>query len=415
MNKQIFDSMEYTLDNGIRLISIKRDTRISSINVGIGVGAINEKLNEKGICHFIEHMLFKGTKNRDNSQINQDLEERAGSYDAYTDYTSTVFSITALTEELEASIEILSDILINSTFPEEEIEKERGVILSEIKTSIDDIEDYSFSKVHELAFERSPLKYDVIGNEENIKKFTRMQLLEFYHRNYIPNKCVISIVSPYSHNQIKEMIEMYFVNWTKRTKSKEVIRVEKNKAVEKVSYKSNIEQNTLVYLYTFHGLTREEELALDILNHKLGVSANSILFRELREERGLAYDIYSEMDATESIKTLYIYTAVDENNVWEAKKIIEESIEKLKSREIVLKDRDINLMKKIIKTSIAAILEDSAGLSSYVLHQKLMDKKIDGFVEDLKKLDYIRVDDIYRVAQKVLRGPTKHILMSNKN
>ncbi|RKD28040.1 M16 family metallopeptidase [Caminicella sporogenes] len=416
MNTRVFDYKEHRLKNGINLVSIKRDTRLFCINIGINIGAINEKISEKGICHFIEHMLFKGTKKRDNNQINYDLEKCGGNYDAYTNYTSTVFSVTALAEELESSVEVLSDILINSTFPKNELEKERGVILSEIKSCIDDIEDYSFSKVHSLAFEKSPLKYDVIGSEKNIKMFTRKQLLKFYKENYIPSRCIIAVVSPYEHDKIKEIIERYFGDWNNKTvgKKKEVIITERNKSIEKISYKNNIEQNTLIYLYTFYGLTREEEIALDILNHKLGVSANSILFRALREERGLAYDIYSEMDATEFIKTLYIYTAVEESNVWEAKKIIEESIEKIKNRKIILEEKDINLMKKIIKTSIAAILEDSSGLCNYALNQKLMNKRIDGFIEDLKKLDYISVEDIYKVAQKVLIEPTVHILMNKK-
>jgi predicted Zn-dependent peptidase len=414
MEHKLFNSEEYILDNGIKLVSLQKSTKLSSVFVGISTGAMDEEKEERGICHFIEHMLFKGTEKRDNNRINQDLEERAGFYDAYTDYTGTVFSITALSEELESSIEILSDIIINSNFPKKEIEKERGVILAEIKSGIDDIEQYSFSKVHEVAFKKSPLRYDVIGREETVKSFTREQLISFYQKHYVPNNCTICIVSPFEHEQIRELVEKYFHNWKGRKGSKKDIVIEKNKSIEKISYKSNIEQNTLIYLYTFHGLTREEELALDILNHKLGESPNSILFRSLREERGLAYDIYSQMDATEGIKTLYIYTAVGESDLREAKYIIEDCIEKVKSRQITLDNRDIMIMKKVMKTSIASILEDAQGLSNYVLHQKMMDKKINQFVDDMKKLENIEVEDVYRVADKVLNEPTIHILMNKK-
>ena len=141
MENKIFDTETKILHNGLKVISIKRNTQIASIHIGINVGSVIEKAGNRGVSHFIEHMLYKGTKNRNNEELNDALEKRGGEYNAYTDYTCTVYSITALSEELEPSLEILSDMVINSTFPEEEIEKERGVILAEIRTSRDDVED----------------------------------------------------------------------------------------------------------------------------------------------------------------------------------------------------------------------------------------------------------------------------------
>ncbi|EOD00740.1 M16 family metallopeptidase [Caldisalinibacter kiritimatiensis] len=414
MRERLFDAKEYILDNGIQLVTIKKETKLASIHIGLKVGSLYEDMDEKGISHFIEHMLFKGTEKRDNAQVNQDLEERAGSYNAYTDYTSTVYSITSLSDELESSIEVLYDIIINSTFPEEEVEKEKGVILAEIRSSVDDIEQYSINKAHEYAFKKSPLRHDILGEVSTVKSFTRGQLVEFYHSYYVPNRCVISVVSPYAHEDVKTLIEKYFIEWTKKEIIEKDVVVEKNIGIEKVTYKKHIEQNTLVYLYTFHGLTRLEELTLDILNHRLGESSNSILFRELREKKGLAYDVYSQMDTTESIKTLYIYTAVGKEHVYNAKEIIQECIDKIKNREIRIDEKDVELMRKIIKTAIASILENSQGLGNYVLHQKLMGKRIDAFIDDLELLDKIQTEDVYKIAKKVLDNPTIHILL-NKN
>lgn len=412
MTSQYFDMREVLLENGIQLVTIKKDSKLASIHVGVKIGALWEKLNEKGICHFIEHMLFKGTKKRRNDQINQQLEERGGSYNAYTDYTSTVITVTALAEELEASAEIIADMMMNATFPNDEIERERGVILAEYKTSMDDVEQYSFQKAHELAFNRSPLRYDVIGTEENIKTFTKEQLESFYQKHYIPNRCVISVVSPMEHGTVETMIRQYFGEWKKGTAELADIVAENHLPLKKTTYKKHIEQSTLIYLYTFHGLTRMEELALEILNHKLGESANSILFRALREEKGIAYDVYSEMDATEYIKVLTIYTAVGEEDVFEAKSIIDACIHKIKKREICLDEKNVQLMKKVIKTAVASMLEDSSELANYVVHQKLDGKKVDGFAEDLAAMERIHAEDIYRVAEIVLKRPMMHILMS---
>ncbi|WZL71964.1 pitrilysin family protein [Clostridiaceae bacterium 35-E11] len=410
IKKDMFQAREEILENGLQIISIQKDSNIFSLHVGMDIGAMYEKIEEKGISHFIEHMLFKGTKKRDNHMINQAFEERAGAYDAYTDYDATVFSITALADELEASVEILSDMLTNATFPSDEIEKEKKVILAEVKAYKDDVEQYTYKKTNELAFRQSPLKYDVIGVEKIIKSFTKPQLEAFYHAHYIPNQCIMSVVSPYSHDEIVEIIKKYFGKWKKGKILDRKITIEKNHPLQKTSYKSNIEQNTLMYLYTFYGLSRKEELALEILNHKLGVSANSILFQVLREDHGIAYDVYSEMDATEAIKSLYIYTAVAEEDLGQARNEVENCIEAIKTRKGMISEKDITLMKKVIKTGVASMLEDAAGLSSYVLHQKISKKNIYGFIEDMENLEHIQEKDIFEIAQKVLKEPTIHVL-----
>ena len=184
MVKINFDVKKHKLKNGLEIITIKKDTQISSINIGIKVGALNESISEKGISHYIEHMLFKGTKNRTFQKLNDDLEALGGEYNAYTDFSQTVYSISCLEEELKNGIEILSDMLLNSTFPSEEIEKERGVILAEIRSSKDSVEDFSFKKINEVAFKKSALRYDVAGPDENVKGFTREELINYYNKYY---------------------------------------------------------------------------------------------------------------------------------------------------------------------------------------------------------------------------------------
>ena len=128
MVKINFDVKKHKLENGLEVITIKKDTQISSINIGVKVGALNENLSEKGISHYIEHMLFKGTENRTFQKLNDDLEALGGEYNAYTDFSQTVYSISCLEEELKSAIEILSDMLICSKFPEEEVERKRSNI-----------------------------------------------------------------------------------------------------------------------------------------------------------------------------------------------------------------------------------------------------------------------------------------------
>ncbi|MCC9293353.1 insulinase family protein [Clostridium sp. WLY-B-L2] len=406
----MFDAKESVLPNGIKLITIKKDTQIMALHAGIKIGAIYENIDEKGISHFIEHMLFKGTKSRNNERLNVNLETLGGEYNAYTDNGSTVYSITALWIELEKSLDIISDMLMNSIFPADEIEKERDVILSEIRTNKDDIEEYSFRKTNELAFKKGPLRYDITGNEDSVSKFQRDDLIEFYNRYYVPNNCFISVVSFYEHEKIYNLVLKYFGVWKYKEFSRNKIIVEKNFPCKKVSYKRDIEQNTIIYLFSFYGLSEKDELALRILNHKFGESSNSILFRKLREEEGLAYDIYSDLDLSDYIKTLYIYTSVREENIRDAVSVIEDCINKMKNEKVNFNDNTMTLMKKVLKTAVVFTLEDPMDLGNYVLHQAMRGDSIYRFIYDIEKIEDIGKEDIYEVARAVFREPTIHIL-----
>lgn len=410
MIKLNFDIKNTTLKNGLKVITVKKDTRIASINVGIDIGAMYESENEKGISHFIEHMLFKGTKSRSNELLNEELESLGGEYNAYTDYDCTVYTISCLEEEIKKGTILLADMIVNSNFPEDEIEKERSVILAEIRTSKDDIEDLSFKKTNEFAFKESYLRYDIIGLEKNVNNFKRKELVEFYMENYIPSNAVITMVSSFEHEEALQIIEENFKDWKGNKKREKNITLEDNIEGEFTSYKNEIEQSTIVYLFTFNDLVKEDELPLRILNHRLGESANSLLFREVRENRGLAYDIFTHLDISRDSKCLYIYTSVSDEDVEEAKKAINNVLNDILVQNIKFKERDLEIMKKVHKTAVIGTLEDSADLCNYVLHQELEKEDLLEFVNDMERINKIEKEEVYDVARKVLKNPTIHIL-----
>ncbi|WP_338627424.1 pitrilysin family protein [Clostridium baratii] len=410
MIKLNFDIKKTTLKNGLKVITVKKDTRIASINVGIDIGAMYESENEKGISHFIEHMLFKGTKSRSNELLNEELESLGGEYNAYTDYDCTVYTISCLEEEIKKGTILLADMIVNSNFPEDEIEKERSVILAEIRTSKDDIEDLSFKKTNEFAFKESYLRYDIIGLEKNVNNFKRKELVEFYMENYIPSNAVITMVSSFEHEEALQIIEENFKDWKGNKKREKNITLEDNIEGEFTSYKNEIEQSTIVYLFTFNDLVKEDELPLRILNHRLGESANSLLFREVRENRGLAYDIFTHLDISRDSKCLYIYTSVSDEDVEEAKKAINNVLNDILVQNIKFKERDLEIMKKVHKTAVIGTLEDSADLCNYVLHQELEKEDLLEFVNDMERINKIEKEEVYDVARKVLKNQTIHIL-----
>lgn len=413
MIKLNFDVKRHTIANGLEVITINKDTQIAAVNIGIKVGALYENIEEKGISHFIEHTLFKGTTTRNDEQLNEELESLGGEYNAYTDYDATVYTISCLMEEFKNAVELLGDMIINPKFDNDEIEKERGVILSEIRMSKDDIEDFSFKNVNRIAFTKSALKYEVTGFEENVSKFSRDEILDYYTKYYTPKNSIMTIVSSLSHEEAIKLVEDIFKEWKGEKPEPVNIIKEKNKEITEVSYKKDIEQSTIVYLYTFDELEKVDELPLRILNHRLGESSNSLLFREIRENRGLAYDIYTHLEITNSIKTLYIYTAVGEENINETKDAIDETIKNVVDGIILIGDKDLNIMKKVHKTAVISTLEDSSELCNYMLHQALEADDIFEFVKDMDRLNNLDTIRINEVSKKVLKNPTIHILKSN--
>ena len=410
MKRWTFDENTIILPNGLKVITIKKDTRLASINIGVNIGSLYEDEKELGMSHFVEHMLFKGTKNRSNEQLNRELEFLGGDYNAYTDYISTVYSITCLDEEFEKGIELLSDMVLNSSFDEKEMKKEKGVVLSEIKSDKDDIEDLSISRTHEYAFDKSALKNSIAGTEEHVKGFKRKQVYDFYKKYYTPDNCVIVTVSAFSHEQMQKIITDLFGKWEGKSHKKAEIIKEENKELVKTTYKSQIEQGTVTYLYAFKEVCEKDKLPLKILSYKLAESSNSILFRELREERGLAYDVYSQMDLDENVNTMNIFTSVREESIDEVIEVIDKAILDIKNKDINFDEDMLCMMKKTHKTGVVSTLEDCSSLCSYVLVQSLAGKDITEFINSMEELETLTGEDIYRVCNKYLNKPTIHIL-----
>ena len=399
----MIDFKQTVLPNGISLVTVKKSGELFSLNLAIKVGSLAESQKEKGICHFIEHMLFKGTDIDDNLSLNNKIERLGGDFNAYTDYISTVFSISALTEELDNGMHILHDMLTCPKFSEEDLEKEKGVILSELRASMDDAEEITHKNLYFNAYDRSPLKYDVIGNEETITSFTSDMLKDFHRRYYVPNHAILVIVSDLEHEEVTLKVEEIFGKWQQEAERPLELEFEKNIPGRHTAYK-DMEQSSLAVLYTFH-MTEKEKLPLRILNYKLGVSGNSILFRELRENRGLAYDIYSDLDLTENIQNFLIYTQVPDESLDEAEDLILSILSEVKEGKYFHND-DLVIMKKVLKTSIFGTLDNIHDLSSFILDEMLNHEKPTMFEKDLEKLSEVTLEDIISVSRKVFEGPT---------
>lgn len=404
------DFKEFILDNGLKIIVLKRDCKFFNLNFGIKIGSAYEFDNERGFSHFIEHMLFRSNLKFSNYEVNKILEFLGGDYDAFTDYGSTIFTIRGLCCDLEKSIELISSMVRYPKFDDREMYIERDIIISEIESCIADYEEYSFIKLNEESFENSHLKYDIAGTKETIKNIVSEDLRRFYEKYYVSNNSFMVVISSYDESYVINLLKKYFDSWQSKELLHKKLIEESNITKKIVTEKKDLELSTVTYLFTFNNLLQHEKIFLKIAEYKLGGGSNSILFKRVREENGLAYDIYTQLELSDEFKGMYIFCATNDQNVDEVIKIIDSCIEDIKNCKNYFNDYSLQLMKKLQLMSIYSTLEDNEKLGLYLLEKIIYKKNINDYLDDLSMIEKVSSEELMNVCKKYFNNPTIHIL-----
>lgn len=404
------DFKEFILDNGLKIIVLKRDCKFFNLNFGIKIGSAYEFDNERGFSHFIEHMLFRSNLKFSNYEVNKILEFLGGDYDAFTDYGSTIFTIRGLCCDLEKSIELISSMVRYPKFDDKEMYIERDIIISEIESCIADYEEYSFIKLNEESFENSHLKYDIAGTKETIKNIVSEDLRRFYEKYYVSNNSFMVVISSYDESYVINLLKKYFDSWQSKELLHKKLIEESNIPKKIVTEKKDLELSTVTYLFTFNNLLQHEKIFLKIAEYKLGGGSNSILFKRVREENGLAYDIYTQLELSDEFKGMYIFCATNDQNVNEVIKIIDSCIEDIKNCKNYFNDYSLQLMKKLQLMSIYSTLEDNEKLGLYLLEKIIYKKNINDYLDDLSMIEKVSSEELMNVCKKYFNNPTIHIL-----
>lgn len=404
------DFKEFILDNGLKIIVLKRDCKFFNLNFGIKIGSAYEFDNERGFSHFIEHMLFRSNLKFSNYEVNKILEFLGGDYDAFTDYGSTIFTIRGLCCDLEKSIELISSMVRYPKFDDKEMYIERDVIISEIESCIADYEEYSFIKLNEESFENSHLKHDIAGTKETIKNIVSEDLRRFYEKYYVSNNSFMVVISSYDESYVINLLKKYFDSWQSKELLHKKLIEESNIPKKIVTEKKDLELSTVTYLFTFNNLLQHEKIFLKIAEYKLGGGSNSILFKRVREENGLAYDIYTQLELSDEFKGMYIFCATNDQNVDEVIKIIDSCIEDIKNCKNYFNDYSLQLMKKLQLMSIYSTLEDNEKLGLYLLEKMIYKKNINDYLDDLSMIEKVSSQELMNVCKKYFNNPTIHIL-----
>ena len=404
------DFKEFILDNGLKIIVLKRDCKFFNLNFGIKIGSAYEFDNERGFSHFIEHMLFRSNLKFSNYEVNKILEFLGGDYDAFTDYGSTIFTIRGLCCDLEKSIELISSMVRYPKFDDKEMYIERDIIISEIESCIADYEEYSFIKLNEESFENSHLKYDIAGTKETIKNIVSEDLRRFYEKYYVSNNSFMVVISSYDESYVINLLKKYFDSWQSKELLHKKLIEESNIPKKIVTEKKDLELSTVTYLFTFNNLLQHEKIFLKIAEYKLGGGSNSILFKRVREENGLAYDIYTQLELSDEFKGMYIFCATNDQNVNEVIKIIDSCIEDIKNCKNYFNDYSLQLIKKLQLMSIYSTLEDNEKLGLYLLEKIIYKKNINDYLDDLSMIEKVSSEELMNVCKKYFNNPTIHIL-----
>lgn len=391
----------YTLDNGLRVVT-EYIEHVNSISVGVMVqnGSRNETLDENGISHFIEHMFFKGTDKRTAKEIVQEIENIGGQINAYTSKETTCYYLKALNTHVDLCLDVLSDMLINSKFDEEEIEKEKGVVIEEINMSDDNPEDVLDDIYSKAVFKDNSLAYPILGTKDRIKSFNRKKLKNYIKTHYTPYNSVISICGKFDSDEIKKKIAYYFGKWDKED-------IYTPEYTTPILYNGSEYRDKKIEQLHIHlgmeGLPYADEkgYSLMLLNNVFGGGASSILFQKVREELGLCYTIYSYAQPYLGVGTLNIYTGLSNQFADKALEVIDKELRDFAHNGI--SDEVLKINKEKIKASYILGLESTSSRMFANAKSVLLQNKIKTQEDVINRINKIDNNDINYVLERCFK------------
>ncbi|MGL5088065.1 MAG: M16 family metallopeptidase [Cetobacterium sp.] len=386
------------LDNGITLLTEDiKSINTASIGFFVRAGVKNELPGEEGISHFIEHLLFKGTTNRSAKQISEEIDDEGGMINAYTSVENTAYYIQMTSNTLHTGIDILNDMFLNSTFTEENIEKERNVIIEEIRM----YEDIPEEVVHEENLEfaiNGVQSQKIAGSLESLKKINRTAILKYFNDLYKPENIIIAVAGNIDYknvyNQLNKGIGQLKDNSTERSYNGEMSINSGEKIINQDTNQVHLCVNT-------PGVSNKAagKVAMSVISNVLGGNMSSRLFQKIREERGLAYSVYSYTSNFDEGGLFTVYAGTTHEDYKEVISIIEEELKELKENGIT--EKELNRSKNQFLSMVTFGLESSKGkmtrmASSYFVY---------GYVRDIetviKEIQDVNLEDIKKVAREI--------------
>lgn len=388
---------KYTCPNGVRII-LEEISTVRSVAIGIWVktGSRHETPELNGISHFLEHMFFKGTKTKTAQDIAETFDRIGGQVNAFTSKEYTCYYAKVLDTHSKDALDALADMFFNSIFEEDEIVKEKGVVLEEIKMYEDTPDDIVHDLLSKAIYENHPLGYPILGTEETLNTFTGDTLRKYMHNTYTPENVVISIAGNIQEDFIKE-VEQHF---GKYEGGKEEVRINSPSFHEhKITRKKDTEQAHLCLGYTGLPVGHKDIYSLIIANNILGGSMSSRLFQEVREKRGLAYSVYSYHTSYEDSGYIAIYGGTAAKQLHVLYETILETVSTLVKEGIT--DKELVNSKEQLKGNLMLGLEGTNSRMSRNGKNELLLQKHQTLDEIIDLIDAVEKDKVNEMLHEI--------------
>ena len=387
----------YTLPNGIRGIHRQVRSGVTHCALVVNSGSRDERPSEYGIAHFTEHALFKGTERRKAYQVNCRLENLGGELNAYTTKEDTTLHATTLRHDFSRAVELISDVIFRSTYPEKELRKEREVIADEINTYKDSPSERIYDDFEDMIFAGSELGHNILGSKASIQRISTAEIKSFVGRTYTTDQMVFSSIGNFSAKSAQAVTERYLSDFqpTKREYQRIVPAVYEafDKRISRHTHQSHGIIGTRGY-----GITDERRLPLALLVNILGgPSANSLLNLLLREKYGLSYNVEASYTPYSDSGIVGIYFSSDHANTEQCIELIEEEIARLRGE--LITPRRLQVAKRQFVAQMAISMESNEGYMLGAGKSFLLYKDIDTLEEAYKKVMAITAEQIMEVAK----------------
>ncbi len=387
-----------TLPNGVRIITEQMPhVRSVSMGIWIGTGSRCELPDQNGICHFIEHMVFKGTRNRSAEEIARSVDSIGGGLDAFTAKEMVSYNTKVLDEHLPLAFDVLADLVLNPLFRDEDIEKEKGVILEELKMEVDNPE-YLLHEIFSSTFWKDhPLGKPILGTKETIKKFDRGMIDDYYRQYYSPSNILITAAGNLQHAQL---VELAAKNFERLPVKGAVPATPPPVPHAKLVFrnKASLEQTHMYMGVPAYPFPHELRFACYALNAILGGGMSSRLFQNVREKQGLAYAVYSELSMYRDTGCMAIYagTAVET-----AGKVIESIVKEFRElKENPVAPEELRRAKDHLKGSFMLGLESTSSRMGNLARQELYFKRFFTLDEMIQSIEEITAEQVQHIAQE---------------
>ncbi len=390
------------LDNGVRVVTERMPT-LKSVTVGVWVntGSRDEQSSQAGYSHFIEHMLFKGTRKRSSAEISREIDALGGEMNAFTSRETTAYYVKVLDQQLHRALELLSDLFHHSRFAPKDIEKEKQVVLEEIRMVQDDSEDLVQELHMGQVLGRHPLGRSILGREKTIRGLRRQDLLDYREAYYEPGQIVLSIAGSFKQAELDGMVAKYFGKGRAATATRANGRRPPEVHGGVVLKKKKLEQVHLCLGLKGVPAGHKDRYALYALNSVLGGSVSSRLFQEVREKRGLVYSIYSYLAGYSDGGMITVYAATRPKEVDRVVDLVCREIRRIGSKGIG--GKELERAKTQMKGSLMLSLESSHSRMSKLAKDELIYGKHASLDDMLAHIDRVSEEQMFNVGRQFFK------------